>query len=145
MSEKLRYGILGTGMMGQEHLRNLRLISEIEVAAYADTNDEMAAKAARLAPSAVRVRDLESLLDEGLDALVIATPNYQHAEQLLALAEASHLSVLVEKPICTELNQIKLLKDAFLHRKAPLWIGICLLYTSPSPRDRTRSRMPSSA
>ena len=28
------------------------------------------------------------------------------------------------------------------------WLGIpsaCLLYTSPSPRDRTRSRMPSSA
>ena len=24
-------------------------------------------------------------------------------------------------------------------------IGNCLLYTSPSPRDRTRSRMPSSA
>ena len=27
----------------------------------------------------------------------------------------------------------------------PGWIAICLLYTSPSPRDRTRSRMPSSA
>ena len=25
------------------------------------------------------------------------------------------------------------------------WINNCLLYTSPSPRDRTRSRMPSSA
>ena len=25
-----------------------------------------------------------------------------------------------------------------------MW-GACLLYTSPSPRDRTRSRMPSSA
>ena len=25
------------------------------------------------------------------------------------------------------------------------WIRSCLLYTSPSPRDRTRSRMPSSA
>ena len=25
------------------------------------------------------------------------------------------------------------------------YLGICLLYTSPSPRDRTRSRMPSSA
>ena len=25
------------------------------------------------------------------------------------------------------------------------WPKICLLYTSPSPRDRTRSRMPSSA
>ena len=30
----------------------------------------------------------------------------------------------------------------------PKWLDlplICLLYTSPSPRDRTRSRMPSSA
>ena len=27
----------------------------------------------------------------------------------------------------------------------PATINICLLYTSPSPRDRTRSRMPSSA
>ena len=26
-----------------------------------------------------------------------------------------------------------------------LLVGLCLLYTSPSPRDRTRSRMPSSA
>ena len=26
-----------------------------------------------------------------------------------------------------------------------LELGTCLLYTSPSPRDRTRSRMPSSA
>ena len=25
------------------------------------------------------------------------------------------------------------------------WKNTCLLYTSPSPRDRTRSRMPSSA
>mgnify|MGYP007111976903 CR=1 FL=1 len=25
------------------------------------------------------------------------------------------------------------------------WLDACLLYTSPSPRDRTRSRMPSSA
>ena len=33
--------------------------------------------------------------------------------------------------------------------RAPLadefWFFSCLLYTSPSPRDRTRSRMPSSA
>ena len=29
--------------------------------------------------------------------------------------------------------------------KAAAKAGVCLLYTSPSPRDRTRSRMPSSA
>ena len=30
-------------------------------------------------------------------------------------------------------------------RDPSAWYHICLLYTSPSPRDRTRSRMPSSA
>ena len=29
--------------------------------------------------------------------------------------------------------------------KPLIWVEACLLYTSPSPRDRTRSRMPSSA
>ena len=29
--------------------------------------------------------------------------------------------------------------------KVTVHMGTCLLYTSPSPRDRTRSRMPSSA
>ena len=34
----------------------------------------------------------------------------------------------------------------YRYRKATLRLGqYCLLYTSPSPRDRTRSRMPSSA
>ena len=32
-----------------------------------------------------------------------------------------------------------------LHWRAFYWALACLLYTSPSPRDRTRSRMPSSA
>ena len=35
-----------------------------------------------------------------------------------------------------------LIEDVTLHRAEQM---ICLLYTSPSPRDRTRSRMPSSA
>ena len=35
----------------------------------------------------------------------------------------------------------------FVGRPQPwkAYLEICLLYTSPSPRDRTRSRMPSSA
>ena len=37
----------------------------------------------------------------------------------------------------------KSIKDTIL--VFPHGIGSCLLYTSPSPRDRTRSRMPSSA
>ena len=41
----------------------------------------------------------------------------------------------------TDLANVSL-KDFAGKRKV---LNICLLYTSPSPRDRTRSRMPSSA
>ena len=39
----------------------------------------------------------------------------------------------------------KLISNVPTHRRTALGISHCLLYTSPSPRDRTRSRMPSSA
>ena len=39
--------------------------------------------------------------------------------------------------------------DVTLEKNSSIWFNAvlrgCLLYTSPSPRDRTRSRMPSSA
>ena len=45
-------------------------------------------------------------------------------------------------------NQLIILDDSdldFLSKHENYAAKICLLYTSPSPRDRTRSRMPSSA
>ena len=45
-------------------------------------------------------------------------------------------------------NQIEAARIAmtrYTKRGGKVWIKICLLYTSPSPRDTERSRMPSSA
>ena len=49
---------------------------------------------------------------------------------------------------CQDLEQLRetalaLVQQLAQQKAASAWI--CLLYTSPSPRDRTRSRMPSSA
>ena len=43
------------------------------------------------------------------------------------------------------LKLLVFIEDVLIATPWPIIIGICLLYTSPSPRDRTRSRMPSSA
>ena len=49
-------------------------------------------------------------------------------------------------PIIMEnLHGIKRTLGSRQKAKKPILINDCLLYTSPSPRDRTRSRMPSSA
>ena len=54
-------------------------------------------------------------------------------------------------PIClvligfVTLLNLRGLKESGRIFAIPTYVYICLLYTSPSPRDRTRSRMPSSA
>ena len=59
-------------------------------------------------------------------------------------------SEVLRAEVLAEARDIPLgkLKDGLgVHAMAvvPPWEDTCLLYTSPSPRDRTRSRMPSSA
>ena len=56
-----------------------------------------------------------------------------------ALRELNHLVV------CSDAPAPELLEAAQRIDQALALLKPCLLYTSPSPRDRTRSRMPSSA
>lgn len=82
----IRYGILGCGMMGQEHIRNILLLDNVEITVLAEPNAEMREKAQALVPNARTLEGLDALLEaDDIDALVIATPNFQHAEQLQAL------------------------------------------------------------
>ena len=57
------------------------------------------------------------------------------------IADCLNFSNYERDPDCPSIpNEIEALKQAFGE-----WSKICLLYTSPSPRDRQKSRMPSSA
>ena len=47
--------------------------------------------------------------------------------------------------LVNEIDEIAFLRDKQIHAHDAQMSQFCLLYTSPSPRDRTRSRMPSSA
>ena len=44
-----------------------------------------------------------------------------------------------------EIYDVKIVSDGSTTTSAAILYDICLLYTSPSPRDRSLSRMPSSA
>ena len=49
--------------------------------------------------------------------------------------------------LACDMDSLSTYRKKYLTKKQPSFIEYygCLLYTSPSPRDRTRSRMPSSA
>ena len=70
-------------------------------------------------------------------------PNFAYVEG----DEARQIRVILDDPAAYQGNrmtQVKSLVDA-LRARVVGQVDVCLLYTSPSPRDRTRSRMPSSA
>ena len=81
MGQITRYGMVGCGMMGHEHLRNIALLPDTMVSAIFEPDPDMAAAALALAPDAILVDDLASLLAvPGLDCLVIVSPNFRHVD-----------------------------------------------------------------
>ena len=46
----VKYGIIGCGMMGQEHLRNIALLPDVEATVIYEPDEGMRAAAAELAP-----------------------------------------------------------------------------------------------
>ncbi|CZF86232.1 Gfo/Idh/MocA family protein [Grimontia marina] len=128
----IRYGILGCGMMGQEHIRNIQLLENVEITVLAEPNAEMRAKAQALVPTARTVEGLDELLEANdVDALVIATPNFQHAEQLLGIMSRCSLPILIEKPICTQIDDVARMVEAAKSHPAPIWVAMEYRYMPP--------------
>ena len=51
----LRYGLIGAGMMGGEHVRNLQLLEGVTLAALADPDAAMRGAGAALALSLIHI------------------------------------------------------------------------------------------
>jgi len=138
MSSTLKYGLIGAGMMGQEHIRNIALIEGTEVVALVEPDAQMLQRSLALAPAAKTFASLDEMLasDIELDALVIATPNYQHADQLLELFKRTALPILVEKPVITSLEQAEAVRTAAANHPAPVWVAMEYRYMPPVARFR---------
>ena len=127
-----RYGLLGCGMMGQEHLRNMALLPDVQAVAVYEPDAAMRAVALALAPQARAVDSMEALIDApDVDALVITSPNFCHAEQLLAIAARRPLPVLVEKPACTDLSAVASLRALAQGSTPSIWTAMEYRYMPP--------------
>ena len=131
----LRYGIIGSGNMGQEHIRYLKMLPDAQVTAIADPDREMRQAAAALAgPQAQVFEDYHDLLAAGLvDALVIASPNQTHADILLDVLPAN-LPILAEKPLCTSVEDCQRVLKAAAGRTASVWVAMEYRYMPPVTR-----------
>jgi predicted dehydrogenase len=132
----LRYGIIGTGMMGCEHMRNLALLPGVEVAAIADPHAPSRAWARAAAGSRAleEYEDYRELLRRApVDAVVVATPNHTHYEVLRAVFE-TRKHVLVEKPLCSDVEDCKRVVEAAARHPGLVWVGMEYRYMRPVAR-----------
>lgn len=134
-----KYGLIGAGMMGQEHIRNIALLPDTSVAAFFEPDDAMAAKSSALAPGAVRCASIDALLTRNdLDALVIVSPNFCHADQLSQIAATLHarpLPILCEKPLFTDPSDAAKI-NALDGYRAPIWVAMEYRYMPPVAKFR---------
>jgi myo-inositol 2-dehydrogenase/D-chiro-inositol 1-dehydrogenase len=135
MGRQISYGVIGCGMMGQEHLKNIALLPDAEVAAIFEPDPEMRRIAARLAPGAALVGSTAEVLSHpAVDCLLIASPNQHHFAQLCEIATRRPLPVLVEKPLFidpADTSSVKALAHEF---PAPIWVAMEYRYMPPVAR-----------
>ncbi len=138
----VRYGIIGCGSMGREHIENLRALPGARVTAIADPHsDSRDAALALLEDHPVQVFESPSELLAAAngaggktalcDAVVIATPNFTHAA-IMREALATSLHVLVEKPLVTRIEDgLELIELERRKPKGIVWVAQEYRYMPP--------------
>ncbi len=131
----VRYGIVGTGMMGVEHIENIAHLDGAVVTALADPHRPSLETATAAVGHEVAVfDDHRDLLASGLcDAVVVATPNHTHAD-IVCDVLVRGLHVLVEKPLCTTIADCRRVLEVAADHPGVAWMGLEYRYMAPVAR-----------
>ncbi|WP_094763586.1 Gfo/Idh/MocA family protein [Luteococcus japonicus] len=104
----LRAGLIGLGMMGRHHARNLRAIDGVQLVGVADAMGDPHGVAGDLEIK----KSIDELIQVGLDYCVVAAPTVYHDEIGTKLAEAG-VHALIEKPLAKDTASAKGLAELF--------------------------------
>ena len=106
MATTLRVGVIGTGVMGQDHARNLaRGVGRASLCALADIDEPATRTLADTLSVPLTFTDGHDLIRSGeVDAVIIAAPDRFHAPYLQSCMELG-LPVLCEKPLAPTVEE----------------------------------------
>lgn len=136
MGQAIRYGLVGTGMMGVEHIQNLAITPGAELVAIADPVERSLgwAKAALGARAAgvTQFANAAELAASGLvDAVIVASPNYTHRTVLEPLFDAG-LHILCEKPLATTIADARWIVERAAQTPGVFWTAMEYRYMPPA-------------
>jgi predicted dehydrogenase len=120
----LAVAVVGTGRAGLVHARNFASgVSGARLAALADPSEEaLTVAAAETACDRTFTDPLEAVAADDIDAVVIASPTFTHAELAVA-ALAAGKNVLCEKPLASTLDEAAAIASAAAESDATFLMG----------------------
>ncbi len=128
----IHYALIGCGMMGQEHIKNIKLLENTAVVAIYEPNAAMQKIAKQLVPDCVFPNSIEELLAiKMIDCLVIVSPNFTHVDILKQIADTRPLPILVEKPLFTNPSDANYLTEFKATYPCPVWVAMEYRYMPP--------------
>ena len=135
MSETIRYGIIGSGMMGIEHIMNINIIPGARVTAIADSHEGSREWGRATAEGEIEeYADYREMLAKApVDAVIVATPNFTHNAVLSDIFETK-LHVLCEKPLCTTFEDATAAAERAKTHKGVFWVGMEYRFMPPVTR-----------
>src|SRR2546421_1314069 len=98
MTEKLRFGIVGCGVIGPTHAEAIASLPDAQLAAVTDIIPERAQKLAALYRATPYTDFQEMLTGERLDVVIICTPSGMHGEHACQVMRSGR-HVIIEKPM----------------------------------------------
>ncbi|MBL7198563.1 MAG: Gfo/Idh/MocA family oxidoreductase [Anaerolineae bacterium] len=101
MSEQLKTGVIGLGILGSQHVRFLEKHSETKVVAVADIRGDRAREIGSQVGAQPYEDYVSMLKDQTLDIVVVATPDAFHKDPVLAAIRAGAPTIILEKPMAT--------------------------------------------
>ncbi|MFV3129043.1 Gfo/Idh/MocA family protein [Niveispirillum sp. KHB5.9] len=130
---KVRVAVIGSGMMGVEHLANLALFDEVAVVALVDPVPSSLQYASGKVAGAAHFTSVTDLLASGTkpDAVIIASPNHTHHDVLAPLFETD-LHILCEKPLCSDLDDAKRVAERAAAHRGVFWVGMEYRFMPPA-------------
>lgn len=132
----VRYGLVGSGMMGVEHIRNLAITPGAELVAIADPVESSLAWARdALGARAHGVRSYSSAAElaaaSNIDAVVVASPNHTHRQVLEPLFDAG-LNILCEKPVATTIEDARWIVERAAQTPGIFWTAMEYRFMPPA-------------
>jgi len=126
-----KFGVVGCGCIGREHINNIALLENATIAAVADSaaasrtlgRELLDQLGMQTTPVVTDYHELLRMTD--IDAVLVATPNNHHIHVIRDAFACGVKGLLVEKPLCTTMNDcLEVVKLVEKHPETCFWVGM---------------------